>query len=186
MTGILRDDEFYSTARLVDDIAGAVRSDQPLPTDPVAASLLAAALREAATEKPSAVGGTPELAKAISGKTYQLNENTLRIKTFVLNFFNSDSSWEITTDTGKSEQPTQRFSGLMGLDGIFRKSPPAFYGINAAKGRWLNEHTFALERRILGHSETQRWVLAFEDDKVTVNFENTDGAKAELHGARSD
>ena len=186
MTGILRDDEFYSTARLVDDIAGAVRSDQPLPTDPVAASLLAAALREAVTEKPSAVGGTPELAKAISGKTYQLNENTLRIKTFVLNCFDSDSSWEITTDTGKSEQPTQRFSGLMGLDGIFRKSPPAFYGINAAKGRWLNEHTFALERRILGHSETQRWVLAFEGDKVTVNFENTDGAKAELHGARSD
>ena len=74
----------------------------------------------------------------------------------------------------------------MGLDGIFRKSAPAFYGINAAKGRWLNEHTFALERRILGHSETQSWKLSFDGDKVTVNFENTDGAKAELHGVRSD
>lgn len=186
MTGVLRDDEYYSASRLIDDIANAVRSDQPLPADPIAASLLAASLREAATERPSAVGGTPELAKAISGKTYQLYDNALRIKTFVLNFFDSDSSWEITTDTGKSDQPTQRFSGLMGLDGIFRKSPPAFYGINAAKGRWLNEHTFALERRILGHSETQNWVLAFDGDKVTVNFENTDGSKAELHGARSD
>ena len=186
MTGVLRDDEYYSASRLIDDIANAVRSDQPLPADPIAASLLAASLREAATERPSAVGGTPELAKAISGKTYQLYDNALRIKTFVLNFFDSDSSWEITTDTGKSDQPTQRFSGLMGLGGIFRKSPPAFYGINAAKGRWLNEHTFALERRILGHSETQNWVLAFDGDKVTVNFENTDGSKAELHGARSD
>jgi CubicO group peptidase (beta-lactamase class C family) len=186
MTGILRDDEFYSASRLIDDIANAVRSDQPLPADPIAASLLAASLREAATEKPSAVGGTPELAKAISGKTYQLNDNELRVKTFALNFFDSDSSWEVTTDTGKSDQPAQRFSGLMGLDGIFRKSPPAFYGINAAKGRWLNEHSFALERRILGHSETQRWVLTFEGDKVTVNFENTDGAKVELHGTRSD
>jgi CubicO group peptidase (beta-lactamase class C family) len=186
MTGILRDDEFYSASRLIDDIANAVRSDQPLPADPIAASLLAASLREAATEKPSAVGGTPELAKAISGKTYQLYDNELRVKTFALNFFDSDSSWEITTDTGKSDQPTQRFSGLMGLDGIFRKSPPAFYGINAAKGRWLNEHTFALERRILGHSETQRWVLTFDGDKVTVNFENTDGFKTELHGARTD
>jgi CubicO group peptidase (beta-lactamase class C family) len=186
MTGFLRDDEFYSASRLIDDIASAVRSDQPLPADPIATSLLATALRDAATPKASAVGGTPELAKAISGKTYQLSENSLHIKTFVLNFFDSDASWEITTETGKSEQPTQRFAGLMGLDGVFRKSPPAFYGINAARGRWLNEHTFALERRILGHSETQNWVLTFEGDKVTVDFNNTDGFSQELHGARSD
>jgi hypothetical protein len=74
----------------------------------------------------------------------------------------------------------------MGLEGIFRKSPPAFYGINAAKGRWLNEHTFALERRILGHSETQTWTLNFEGNEVTVTFENTDGSKAELHGETND
>jgi hypothetical protein len=103
-----------------------------------------------------------------------------------LNFFDSDSSWEITTDTGKPDRPTERFSGLMGLDGIFRKSPPAYYGINAAKGRWLNEHTFAIERRILGHGETQMWALTFDGDKVSVNFENTDGSKAELHGELRD
>ena len=73
----------------------------------------------------------------------------------------------------------------MGLDGIFRKSPPAFYGINAAKGRWINQHTFALERRILGHSETQRWTF-LRGRQGDVNFENTDGAKTELHGVRSD
>jgi hypothetical protein len=108
--------------------------------------------------------------------------NELRIKTFMLNFFDSDSSWVLTTDTGKSERPTERFAGLMGLDGVFRKSPPAVYGINAAKGRWLNEHTFFLERRILGHSEISTWTLAFAGAKVTVNFENTDGFKTELHG----
>jgi hypothetical protein len=148
--------------------------------------LLAASIRQAASEKPSAVGGTPELAKAISGKTYQLIDNALRVKSFRLNFFDSDSSWEITTDTGKPDRPTERFSGLMGLDGIFRKSPPAYYGINAAKGRWLNEHTFAIERRILGHGETQMWALTFDGDKVSVNFENTDGSKAELHGELRD
>jgi CubicO group peptidase (beta-lactamase class C family) len=182
MTGILRDDEYYSVSRLVDDIANAVKSDQPLPPDPVARSLLAASVRQAATEKPTAVGGIPELAKAISGKTYQIEENTLRVKSFTLNFFDMDSSWEITTDTGNPDRPTERFSGLMGLDGVFRKSPPAYYGINAAKGRWLNQHTFAIERRILGHSETQVWTLSFDGDKVNVAFENTDGAKAELHG----
>ena len=74
----------------------------------------------------------------------------------------------------------------MGLDGISRKSAPAFYGINAAKGRWLNEHTFVLERRILGHSETQSWTLSFEGNKVTVNLEDTDGGKWELRGELSE
>jgi CubicO group peptidase (beta-lactamase class C family) len=182
MTGALRDDEFYSASRLIGDIANAVKSETPLPPDPIAKALLAASIREAATEKTSAVGGTPELAKAISGKTFRLDPNVLRVKTFALNFFDSDSSWEITTDTGKPDRPTERFSGLMGLDGVFRKSPPAAYGINAAKGRWLNEHTFAIERRILGHSETQTWTLTFDSDKVSVAFENTDGTKAEMHG----
>jgi hypothetical protein len=145
--------------------------------------LLAASIRQAATEKPTSVGGAPELAKAVSGKTFQVDDNVLRVKSFTLNFYDSDSSWEIATDTGKPDRPTERFSGLMGLDGVFRKSPPAFYGINAARGRWLNEHTFAIERRILGHSETQTWTLAFDGDKVSIAFENTDGARAELHGA---
>jgi CubicO group peptidase (beta-lactamase class C family) len=186
MTGALRDDEFYPTSRLVDDISNSVASDKPLPPDPIATSLLAASIRLAATEKPSSVGGAPELARAISGKIYRFSDNKLRVRTFSLNFFDSDSSWEITTNTGRPELPIQRFSGLMGLDGIFRKSPPAFYGINAAKGRWLNEHTFALERRILGHGETQTWTLNFDGNKVTVNFENTDGFRTELRGETTD
>jgi hypothetical protein len=148
--------------------------------------LLATAIRRAATEKPSAVGGTPELAKAVSGKTYQFNDNALHVKDFTLNFLDSDSSWVITSYTGKADRPTNRFTGLFGLDGLYRKSPPALYGINAAKGRWINEHTFAMERRILGHGEIQTWALTFDGDKVTVNFENTDGFKAELHGETMD
>jgi CubicO group peptidase (beta-lactamase class C family) len=186
MTGIMPDGEFYSTSRLIDDISSSVKSETPLPADPIATALLAASIRQAATERPSAVGGTPELAKAISGKTFRLDANVLRVKTFSLNFFDTDSSWVITTDTGKPDRPAERFSGLMGLDGIFRKSPPATYGINAAKGRWLNEHTFAVERRILGHSETQTWTLTFDGNQVRVAFENTDGTKAELHGEMQD
>jgi hypothetical protein len=39
-----------------------------------------------------------------------------------------------------------------------------------------------VERRILGHGETQRWTLAFDGRKVDVRFEDTDGVKVELHG----
>jgi CubicO group peptidase (beta-lactamase class C family) len=186
MTGVLRDSEFYSISGLIDDITSAVKSDAVLPADSIAKGLLAAAVRQAATERPSAVGGTPDLAKVVSGKTYQLDDNVLRVKTFTLNFLDSDSSWVITTNTGKADRPTERFTGLMGLDGLYRKSPPAIYGINAAKGRWLNERTFAVERRILGRGEIQTWALTFDGVKVTVNFENTDGFKAELHGETKD
>jgi CubicO group peptidase (beta-lactamase class C family) len=182
MTGILRDDEHYPISRLVDDIANSVKSGAALPPDPLAQSLLAAAIRQAATEKPDAVGGVPELAKAVSGKIYQLEDNKLHVRSFALNFSDSDSSWEITTDPESPDRPPGRFSGLMGLDGTFRKSSPAFYGINAARGRWLSEHSFAIERRILGHSETQIWTLTFDGNKVNVAFENTDGTKAGLHG----
>jgi CubicO group peptidase (beta-lactamase class C family) len=186
MTGVLRDTEFYSASGLIDDISKAVKSDKPLPADSIANALLTNAIHQAATEKPSAIGGTPELVKAVSGKAYQFPDNALRVKSFTLNFLDSDSSWVITTYTDKAERPTDRFTGLVGLDGLYRKSPPALYGINAAKGRWINQRTFAMERRILGRGEIQTWTLAFDGDRVTVNFENTDGFKAELHGEMSE
>jgi hypothetical protein len=73
-----------------------------------------------------------------------------------------------------------RFAGLVGLEGVFRRSLSAPFGINAARGYWTSDHTFVMERRILGHSEIQPWALTFDGDKVTVNFENTDGIKAKL------
>lgn len=182
MTGVLRDTEFYSISGLIDDISRAVKSDKPLPADPIAKTLLSNAIHQAAIEKPTAVSATPELVKTVSGKEYQFADNVLRVKSFTLNFLDTDSSWVITTSTDKPERATDRFTGLFGLDGVYRKSPPALYGINAAKGRWINERTFTMERRILGRGEIQTWSLAFDGDKVTVNFENTDGFKAELRG----
>jgi CubicO group peptidase (beta-lactamase class C family) len=183
MTGFLNDNEYYSASGLVDDISSAVKSDRPLPENPFAQALLVKAIQRAAEQKPYVIAQVPELAKAISGKPYSFLDNKLRVKSFTLNFYESDSSWVITTYGDKGPN---RFTGLVGLDGSYRRSPPAPYGINAARGRWTSEHTFVMERRILGHSETQTWALTFEGDKVTVNFENTDGLKAELQGEQSE
>jgi hypothetical protein len=108
------------------------------------------------------------------------------VKAFTLNFLDSDASWIRTTETGQAERPIDRVTVLVGLDGTYRRSPPAAYGINAARGRWINEHTFAIDRRILGHAETETWALTFYGDKVTVSFENTDGFRAEFHGKCSE
>jgi hypothetical protein len=51
---------FYSTSGLIDDISNAVKSEKPLPTDPIAKALMTNAIRNAAVERPSAIGGTPD------------------------------------------------------------------------------------------------------------------------------
>jgi CubicO group peptidase (beta-lactamase class C family) len=181
MTGVLKDNEFYPLARLIDDIAGAIQSDTSLAPNADGRALLAASIQKAATEQATPVGPTPELAKTISGKSYRLSENDLHVKTFSLNLVDPNPSWEITTATERLDRPTARFGGSIGLDGLFRKSS-APYGVNAVKGSWLDDHTFMVERRILGHGETQKWTLAFDGKKVNVNFESTDGAEVELHG----
>jgi CubicO group peptidase (beta-lactamase class C family) len=182
MTGALKDGEDHVSKRdLIDGIADAIKSDAPLPLDSAAEGLLAASIQKAATERASAVGATPELAKTISGKSYRLSDNDLHAKTFSLNLVGPNPSWEYTIATQRLDRPTARFAGPIGLDGLFRKAS-ARYGIDAVKGSWLDDHTFVVERRILGHGETQRWTLAFDGGKVDVKYEDTDGGSAESHG----
>lgn len=192
MTGILRDTESYPVAGLIDEIAKAVRSDEPLPANPAGVALLAGAIREAATEKPGPAPGVATgvsgLARTISGKVYRLADNPLRMKSFRLDFFDRpDPTWEVVL---RADPPTDRRTGVFGTDGFYRTSPPGPYGTNAVRGRWLDERTFQLDSRTLGRGETQTWTFAFEGDRpgdaVTIRFENTDGFKAELRGAVSE
>jgi len=111
MTGVLKDDEDFPIPRLIDDIAGAIKSDASLPPDSATQSLLAASIQRAATEQASRVGLTPELAKTISGKSYRFSDNDLHVKTFSLSLVDPNPSWEITTATERLDRPTARFGG---------------------------------------------------------------------------
>jgi CubicO group peptidase (beta-lactamase class C family) len=181
MTGVLRDTEFYSVSGLIDDITSTIKSDEPLPADPIATALLTNVIHQAATEKPSAIGGTPDLVKKVSGKVYQLPGNALHVTSFTLNFLDPEPSWAYTADLS-----TEKKTGLFGLDGYYRRSSAAPYGINAARGRWTNERTFMMEGRNLGHGEIATWTFIFDGDKVTVAYENTDGFKIQLRGQMSE
>ena len=185
MTGSLRDDEFYAVRRLIDDIAAAVRSDDAVPDDTAAQSLLAAAIRSAAVERPSARGEAPPLAAAISGKTYRFARNNLQLESFALNLVGANPSWEFTIPATR-ERPARTFGGPLGLDGAFKTSSPSEHGIDAVKARWADGRTLEVERRILGHSDVQLWRLAFDGGKVVVNFENTDGFKSEVRGEQAE
>ncbi len=193
MTGVRKDDEYFPMIDLIDSIAGAVKPGSSLPPDAAAQTLLAEAIRKADTEQASPVGATPQLAKTISGKTYRFGDNALYAKTLSLNLVDPNPSWEYTVGpnpswehtigTQRLDRPTAvRFAGPIGLDGLFRKSESTTNGVDAVKGSWLDDHTFVVERRILGHADTQKWTLAFAGKKVDVTFESTDGAKLDLHG----
>ncbi|MBV8193084.1 MAG: serine hydrolase [Alphaproteobacteria bacterium] len=181
MTGVLRDTEFYSISGLIDDITRAIKSDEPLPADPIAAASLASAIRQAATEKPITVSGSPDLAKKVSGKLYQLPGNPLHVTSFTLNFLDPEPSWAYTTDLS-----TDRNTGKFGLDGYYRKSTTAPYGTTAARGRWTSERTFMMDARNLGRGEVATWTFVFDGDRVTVEYENTDGFRTELRGRTSE
>ena len=76
--------DFYPFGVVTDYISGAVKSETALAPSPEGASLLADAVRDVSTEKPSEVGATPETAAAISGKVYTFPGNGLGLKSLTL------------------------------------------------------------------------------------------------------
>ena len=185
MTGYMRDTEYYPVTSLINYIARAERSTAPLPPDAAGQALLAAAIREAATEKPSNTAPPPPIAQEISGKTYRFDDNVLRLKTLSVTLVGADPRWEVTIASTQPDTPAERFSGPLGLDGRFGLDHER-RGINAVKGRWPNDHLFSVSRRILGHGETQRWNFIFEGRTLDLQVTTTDGFTAELHGERAD
>jgi CubicO group peptidase (beta-lactamase class C family) len=182
MTGYMPDDQYYPAVRLIDDIVAAVRSDHALPPDPIGQSALAASIAAAANEQPLPVGGTPVLQETVSGRTYKLDENTFHITTIKLRLTGKDPMWVLATNNGKPGAMTQYFPGPLGLDGRFRLAAPQWFGIAAARGRWVSDSSLEVERLILGYGATQRWTLTFDGNDVAVHFVDTDGDKTDMQG----
>jgi hypothetical protein len=76
--------KFVSFFALIEGIYAAAKSDSALPPDPRAAELLANAVKDAAVEKASPVGPTPEIASAISGRAYKFPDNGLGLRSLAL------------------------------------------------------------------------------------------------------
>jgi CubicO group peptidase (beta-lactamase class C family) len=121
-------------------ILKALRSDQPLPENPAASTQLKARL--AAASKPPApqpVAKSPPIAAQISGKTFQLSTNALNLGTLMLHFHNSPEAQATLTWDG------HRLTFPIGLDGVDRFSiNPIVHLPQAARARWLDDHTFLL------------------------------------------
>lgn len=161
----------------------AIRSDEALPESPASAVL---AERIRAIERPQSqpVPASPVMAKLVSGKTIQLDENALGWETANLEFKDKYAYLDITTN---ADNHVKKF--VIGLDGVYRGTmqkavteyavpvPPQRYVLNPyefnfilgipvdgtawMKGAWVDEASFSL---IVQDSRD------FEKDTLTFHF----------------
>jgi hypothetical protein len=79
-------------------------------------------------------------------------------------------------DTAKADP---KFTGPLGLDGLYQKGELTHHGladrlegvprVNAVKGAWQDDHTFVIDRLVLGQGEPpERWTLVFDGEKLNV------------------
>lgn len=174
--------DFCPLSRLADMIAGAIKSETALPPDPAASTLLANKIREIATETATAIGETSETAAAISGRIYKFPVNALNVKSISLSLADPNPRYDLEIYGREQTLPPTRFSGPIGLDGLYRKSEPAAAGVFATKGKWVNGSTFEVERQALGMDELQKWTLSFDGNKLQIRGKDRTGREVSLDG----
>jgi hypothetical protein len=175
--------DFCPFGKLADYISGAVKSETALTPDPTSADLLANKIRDISAEKPTQIGATPEIASAVSGKTYKFFDNALGVKSLSLTFADPHPRYDLEIYSRDQTKPSLKLTGPIGLDGLYRNSDPTFAGIIATKGNWLNDHTFMVERLTLGEGlAEQKWTLWFDGDKLNIRGNDRNGREISIDG----
>ena len=141
--------------------------EQPLPADPAGEAALQAAVQDV-VQPPAAspIAPLPEMAEAISGKTYAFEANPL-IEWFRLDFAREA---EAVVELSVSGEDAPRVIRL-GLDGIYRTAPEgALRGLG--RGYWEDDTTFVVDYSTLPNAEHLIFRLTFGDERVTFNLED--------------
>ena len=178
----------YRFSELADDISASVKSDAALPPDAASENLLAKKMRDVSSEKPTEVSATPETAASISGKVYRFDSNPLSLKSLSLFLTGPQPHYDVEIHA-RNATTDPRFSGPIGLDGLYRKGKLTHHGfnlnpgsrlnqrlegspeVNAVKGTWQDDHTFVIDRFVLGQGEPpERWTLTFDGGKLNVRI----------------
>jgi CubicO group peptidase (beta-lactamase class C family) len=172
----------FPLSKLADYISSAVKSDTALAPDAVSGKLLADEILDVSTEKPTEVGATPKLAAIISGKVYRFAPNELKVKSLSVILTGPQPHYDMEAYARDIAKADPRFTGPIGLDGLYRKGELTYHGfadrleglprVNAVKGTWQDDHTFVIDRLILGQGEpAERWTLTFDGEKLNVRGE---------------
>jgi hypothetical protein len=168
--------------KLAHDISSAVRSETALAPNPVGANLLAGKILHASTEKPTAVGAIPQSASVISGKTYRFPYNELKVKSLSLGLTGPQPHYELEIYTQYQSNASLKFTGPIGLDGLYRKGASTPLGVIGLKGTWLNDHAFAIDLQLVGGDSDQRWILSVDGQKPNLRGKDREGSEVSIDG----
>ncbi|MBF0377815.1 MAG: serine hydrolase [Desulfamplus sp.] len=161
-------------------IVAALKSDKPLPENRAGVARLAAAITTASKPPvPKSMAKLPEIARAISGKTYLLEANHLGLKTLAITFApQSDASVRLTFADNHTEMRP------IGLDGVARLSPDGRFGLPVGvKGYWEDEHVFVLDYDEVANINHYLLRIGFNGDRIAMQLsEKTSGSEAKFEG----
>ena len=183
--------KFVKLEALIDAVSSAVKFESALPPNPNAVEMLADAIKDAAVEKPTPVGPTPEMAAAISGKTYKFPDNDLGLRSLTLELTDSRPHVETKSSLRYPSGSSITYDSPIGLDGLYRKGAPALDGlypghIPAVKGTWLNGQTFRIDTQDIGYGTQIKYVLSFNGDKLNIRRTDEEGWVVSVDGEQGD
>ena len=122
------------------------------------------------------------MAAIISGKVYRFPPNAMNLKSLSLILTDPQPHYDMEIYTRDTTKPGLGLTGPIGLDGLYRKGEPTYLQalairrVNAVKGAWQDDHTFVIDRLILGQGKpAERWTLKFDGEKLNVRVELGEG-----------
>ncbi len=183
--------KYVSQFALIEGIYAAVKSESALPPNPSAAVRLANAVKDAAIEKPTPVGLTPEMAASLSGKAYKFLDNALGLKSLTLFLNVPDPHVEYEIQTQNPDSPLVKYNSRIGLDGLYRAGPPVISNdkvrrIPIAKGTWLDGQTFRIDSQDVGYGAQRKYLLSFNGVKLNLRRTDEDGREVSVDGEQGE
>jgi hypothetical protein len=132
------------------------------------------------------------MAAIISGLVYTFPPNEINVKSLSLILTGPQPHYDIETYARDATKSGPRFTGPIGLDGLYRKGELTYHGfagrlgvprVNAVKGTWQDDHAFVIDRLVLGLGEpAERWTLTFDGEKLNVRGKFPDRPEISVDG----
>ena len=144
-------------------------SPEALPPNPQGVEALTRLIHELEHPEPSAVAELPAKAAEISEQTYVLDSNDLALESLSLECGGTSTC----TLTLGSKAGT--IAAAVGLDGLYRVSNTGALGEMprdnrlALRGRWIDDHTFAMDYHEIGRPAHWSVDLTFSKDQLRVS-----------------
>ncbi len=150
-------------------VSALVDMKKPLPANPAGVAQLDAALAAVSQPAPQPVAPLPEMARAISGKTFVFEPNPLEIENLRFEFNDSAEAILHVTSTDSGKTPPWP----IGLDGIYRLFPGDYNLSQGLRGYWADAQTFVLESDEIANNDHVILRMRFEGDRVVIEGQET-------------